>query len=149
MSYSPGDTLLDKYRIEAMIGQGAFGDVYRVMHINLKVPRAVKVLRRDAPGMGSTLYNNAQQRFLLEGQLGARLNSPLPNPHLLQVYDFIIREDVLLLEMEYAAEAACLTVSRNQNRPKPLSRSMKPCKSPRKLLRDWRRYTNRTLSIVT
>ena len=98
MSYSPSDILFDKYRIEALIGQGAFGDVYRVTHLALRVTRAVKILRRDAPGMGSTLYNNAQQRFMLEGQLGARLK----NPYLLQIYDFIIREDVLLLEMEYA-----------------------------------------------
>ena len=103
MTYSAGTILLDKYRIEALIGQGAFGDVYRVRHATLNVLRAIKVLRHDDLGIGSTIYTNVQQRFQLEGQLGAQLNTPVPNPHLLQVYDFIIREDLLILEMEYAA----------------------------------------------
>ena len=103
MTYQPGDQLLDKYRIEARIGQGAFGDVYRVLHTSLKVTRALKVLRRDAPGIGSTQYTNAQERFQLEAQLGARLNSPNANPNLLQVYDFHSSEDLIVLEMEYAS----------------------------------------------
>jgi serine/threonine-protein kinase len=103
MPYAPGDTLLDQYKIEALIGQGSFGDVYRVTHQTLRVHRAIKVLRRDAPGIGSTIYQNTQQRFQLEAQLGARLHIPTPNPHLLQVQNFIIREDLLVLEMEYAA----------------------------------------------
>ena len=99
MPYAPGEILLEKYRIEALIGKGAFGDVYRVRHKTLDVLRAVKVLRHDAPGVGSADYEMAQLRFQLEGRLGAKLNN---KPHLLQVYDFIIREDLLVLEMEYA-----------------------------------------------
>jgi serine/threonine protein kinase len=37
MPYQPGDILLDKYRIEALLGHGAFGEVYRVMRISLNV----------------------------------------------------------------------------------------------------------------
>jgi serine/threonine-protein kinase len=99
MPYTPGDTLLDKYKIEALIGQGAFGDVYRVTHIALRSPRAIKLLRRDASGTGSTLYKDTQQRFQLEAQLGARLQTP----HLLQVHDLTLGEDLLILEMEYAS----------------------------------------------
>jgi eukaryotic-like serine/threonine-protein kinase len=54
MTYTPGEILLEKYRVEALIGQGAFGEVYRVTHLSLNVPRALKVLRRDTPGVGST-----------------------------------------------------------------------------------------------
>ena len=36
MSFQSGEILFDKYRIESLIGQGAFGEVYRVTHINLK-----------------------------------------------------------------------------------------------------------------
>ena len=52
MPYQPGEIILEKYRIEALIGQGAFGEVYRVTHLGLHVPRALKILRRDAPGIG-------------------------------------------------------------------------------------------------
>ena len=34
-SYSPGDTLLDKYIIQSLLGQGAFGEVYLVTHLML------------------------------------------------------------------------------------------------------------------
>ena len=70
MSYHSGDLLLNKYRIESLIGQGAFGEVYLATHLGLKQPRALKILRRDAPGVGSTEYNDCQARF----QLGAKLD---------------------------------------------------------------------------
>jgi eukaryotic-like serine/threonine-protein kinase len=103
MPYQSGEILLDKYRIEALIGQGAFGEVYRVTHISLNVPRAVKILRRDAPGVGSTEYDDCKRRFLFEAQLGARLHMPTPQPHLLQVFNYEERGDILLLEMEDAS----------------------------------------------
>ena len=102
MTYQPGDTILNTYRIEERIGEGSFGEVYRVTHLGLKVGRAIKILKRDAPGLGSTQYADFQQRFQLEAQLGARLNSPTPHPNLLQVHHFHQGDDLLFLEMEYA-----------------------------------------------
>jgi formylglycine-generating enzyme required for sulfatase activity/tRNA A-37 threonylcarbamoyl transferase component Bud32 len=103
MTYQPGDKLIEKYRIERLLGQGAFGEVYLVTHLALGVPRAIKVLRRDAPGMGSSDYQDVESRFRLEAQLGARLNSPLQHPNLLQIYDLRLADDQLMLEMEYAS----------------------------------------------
>jgi serine/threonine protein kinase len=101
--YQPGQEILNhKYRIERLIGQGAFGEVYLVTHLGLNVRRAVKVLRRDAPGIGSTDFDHVRTRFQLEAQLGARLNTPSPNPHLLQVFNFEQKDGLLVLEMEYA-----------------------------------------------
>jgi formylglycine-generating enzyme required for sulfatase activity/tRNA A-37 threonylcarbamoyl transferase component Bud32 len=124
MPYQPGEILLDKYRVESLLGQGAFGEVYLVMHQALKVQRAVKVLRADAPGVGSTIYNDVQQRFQLEAQLGARLNQPAPNPHLLQVHDLCVRSDILLLEMEYAAGGSLaekMQRAQDENRALPMA----------------------------
>ena len=77
MTYAPGDLILDKYRIEKTLGQGAFGEVYLVTHKNLGVLRALKVLRRDAPGVGSYDYNEAQTRFQLEAPRGMSAQAEL------------------------------------------------------------------------
>ena len=103
MPLQPGDILLNKYRIEALLGQGAFAEVYRVTHLGLDVPRALKVLRRDALGVGSTEFNEFMDRFRLEAQIGAKLNTPTPYPNLLQVHNFEATGDQLVLEMEYAS----------------------------------------------
>jgi len=63
MPFQPGNILLGKYRIEALIGQGAFAEVYRATHLALDTPRALKVLRRNAPGLGTTDYDNLRLRF--------------------------------------------------------------------------------------
>ena len=63
MTYQLGEILLEKYRVVALIGSGAFGDVYRVHHISLGVARALKVLRRNDPGGGSSDYNESRQCF--------------------------------------------------------------------------------------
>ncbi len=55
MTLSPGDILPGgKYRIEGTIGQEAFGQAYKAWDTTLNRPVAVKELRRDTPGMGST-----------------------------------------------------------------------------------------------
>jgi hypothetical protein len=53
--------------------------------------------------VGSTEYDDCKLRFLFEAQLGARLNTPTPQPHLQQVFNYDEKGDILLLEMEYAS----------------------------------------------
>ena len=108
MPYQPGDILYGKYRIESLLGAGAFGDVYRVTHLELNVLRALKIMRHDAPGIGSSDFNNCTARFKFEAQLGAKLNTPTPHPNLLQVHDFKADGDLLVLEMEYASGGSLL-----------------------------------------
>ena len=95
--YKPGNILLNKYRIEKLIGEGAFAEVYLATHIELNVPRALKILRKEAPGVGSTEFEDFQERFKLEVQLGARIN----HPNVVQVHDFEREGDTLILVMEY------------------------------------------------
>ena len=97
-TYTPNTTLLDRYRIERFIGKGAFAEVYLVMHLALNKRYALKILDKDA-GLGSTLYADYVQRFRLEAQLGAALDSP----YIIRVYDFEQEGDLLILRMEYAA----------------------------------------------
>jgi len=98
MLYRPGDLLLNRYRVEAFVGQGAFGEVYHVTHELTHAARAIKVLRRDMPGVGSEDYRKAKERFTFEAALGMRLD----HPHVIKVYEFEEREGELFLIMEYA-----------------------------------------------
>ena len=100
MPYQPGDILFDKYRIapDGLIGHGSFGDVYRVTHQRLNVPRAIKLLRHDAPGIGSVDYRRASERFLLEAHVGALIQ----HPNVIKVYEFEETAAELGLVMEYA-----------------------------------------------
>jgi len=81
MPYQQGDILLDKYRIESLLGQGAFGEVYKVTYLPLLQLRALKVLRRQAAGISQEEFTEAQMRFRNEALLGAQLNSSNPDPH--------------------------------------------------------------------
>jgi serine/threonine protein kinase len=68
----PGTVLDDTYRLDAKIGEGGFGAVFRATHLGLDRPVAVKVLRptsaSDAPG--------ALARFKLEGIAACRVVHP-------------------------------------------------------------------------
>ena len=102
MPYQTADILLNKYRLETLIGQGAFAEVYLATHLALQSPRALKVMRRNAPGVGSADYGRCRDRFQLEAQLSAQLHHPTLQPGLLLIYDFEQAEDSLVLVMEYA-----------------------------------------------
>lgn len=98
MQLQPGQTILGgKYRVERLLGRGAFGEVYLATHLELNVPRAVKVLHRDTPGVGSTEFGAYRGRFQLEAQVGARLD----HRHVVRVYDFEEADGALYLVMAY------------------------------------------------
>ena len=45
-----GEILLDKYRVDAVLGSGGMGVVVRATHLGLGEPVAIKMLRPDASG---------------------------------------------------------------------------------------------------
>jgi len=63
-----GATLESKYRIDALVGEGGFGFVYRGTHLRLGKPVAVKFLRPDIAGDGDR-RSKLLRRFETEGRL--------------------------------------------------------------------------------
>src|SRR5438105_4603387 len=68
---------LGPYRIEARLGEGGMGVVYRALDTKLNRPVAVKFLSDDLADTG------ARRRFQREAQMASSLN----HPHILTVYD--------------------------------------------------------------
>jgi eukaryotic-like serine/threonine-protein kinase len=90
-----GQVLDERYRIDAIIGQGGMGVVYRATHIHIDTEYAVKVLNPE-------LVSNqtAIERFRLEAKAAGRIR----HPNAVQVTDFgITPEGVVYLVMELLA----------------------------------------------
>ena len=80
----PGDTLVDRYQIVDMIGEGGMGVVYEAMHLRLGTEVAIKMLREDA------LQNREiVERFDREARAAAQLTSP----HVARILDVDTRSD--------------------------------------------------------
>ncbi len=66
-----GRRIGDKYLIEARLGSGGMGAVYRAHHFGLKQPVAIKICHLDA-----SAHPAAVQRFLREAEVCASLSHP-------------------------------------------------------------------------
>jgi serine/threonine-protein kinase len=92
LSLREGRLVGDRYSLEALIGRGGMGEVWRARHVALKTPVAIKFLR-GAP----TPSERAKQRFLTEAQVTANLRTR----HAVQVFDFgVLDEGLPYLVME-------------------------------------------------
>ncbi len=85
-----GHKLLNRYEIEAVIGEGSTATVYRARDLRLGRIVAVKVL---SPYVGEA----ARQRFQREAQSAARLN----HPAIMVIYDQAEEDDLHFLVVEY------------------------------------------------
>ena len=100
--WKSGDVVLDgKFRVESLIGEGEFTQVYHVFSLTNEEDRALKVTARNAPGLTKAILDHYRDRFRLDVQLGAKLNRQ-DHPSILKVYDFLEQDGQLVLEMEYA-----------------------------------------------
>ncbi|MBX7223337.1 MAG: protein kinase [Blastocatellia bacterium] len=89
----PETVLEGKYRLEAKIGAGGFGAVFRATHLALNRPVAVKIFR-PASGEDS---RKSLERFRLEGVSACRVN----HPNAVQVLDSgVSSEGIAYLVME-------------------------------------------------
>ena len=81
---SAGTLLGGKYRLEALIGRGGMGSVWRAQHLGLHAPVAVKLLNVEAVTSSSEMLN----RFHREARAAAAIRSP----HVVQILDHGIDE---------------------------------------------------------
>ncbi|MEZ4432789.1 MAG: serine/threonine-protein kinase [bacterium] len=87
-----GTTLGGKYRLDELLGAGAFGAVFRGWHLRLDLPVAVKVAFRVEGAFG--------KRFRREARTLMRLH----HPHIVRVYDYDREPDGLsYLVQEFVA----------------------------------------------
>ena len=74
-----GQVLDGRYRIEAVIGEGGMGLVYKAVHAALRKPLAVKVLRPEV-----TKNEQIVARFKQEAQSASQIG----NQHIIDISDF-------------------------------------------------------------
>src|SRR5215813_4796742 len=91
--FRPGAVLLEKYRVEGVLGQGGMGVVLRVTHLHLGEELAIKVLLPE----GAT-SPEVSARFLREAQSAVRLRGE----HVARVSDVgVLPEGLPFMVMEY------------------------------------------------
>jgi serine/threonine protein kinase len=87
--------ILDKYRIEALIGTGGFGIVYRARHVLLDRPVALKLLRPEV--MAS--HPGGQDALIREARMAARID----HPNVVRVLDATRAGDLCYVVMDDVA----------------------------------------------
>ena len=86
---------LGHYRIEAKLGEGGMGVVYRALDTHLDRPVAIKLLRPDA-----TSSPERKRRFVQEAKAASALN----HPNIVHIYDISSSEDGTdFIAMEFVA----------------------------------------------
>ncbi len=88
-----GSTIEGKFSIDAQLGRGAMGTVYRATQLNLERPVAIKIMRSD-------ILSNpvAIERFKREALAIARLK----HPRIVAIYDYGVAPEVgAYIVMEY------------------------------------------------
>jgi len=95
----PGTLILGRYQILRKIGQGGFAEVYLALHQQQQTLLALKVIRRDAPGMGERVFRESRERFEIEARLGEKLN----HPHIVRAFDFGREGEQYFLASDFAS----------------------------------------------
>ncbi|MCA9605560.1 MAG: serine/threonine protein kinase, partial [Myxococcales bacterium] len=95
-----GTVVAGRYRIDAELGRGGMGIVYRAAQLPLERPVAVKVLRKEL-----ALDERARMRFERE----ARVASALAHPAAVTIHDFGEHEGAAFLVMELLEGATLAT----------------------------------------
>lgn len=92
MELVPGTVLAGRFRIEALLGIGGMGVVYRAHDQTLGVPVAVKLLRPEV-----AMRPDALERFRQELLLARQVSSP----HVVRIHDLAQHDGHWLISMDY------------------------------------------------
>lgn len=118
-----GTVLQDRYRIDAELGRGGMGVVYRAYDLTLD--RAVAIKALSAPEIGST----GQRRLVDEARSAARLN----HPNVVGVYDVQEAEGLVFIVMElltgqlpFTGDNPVLVLGQHLHAPVPPLRQLNP-----------------------
>src|SRR5262245_5930017 len=88
-----GTTLDDLYYVEALLGRGGMGAVYRARHVLLGDRVAIKTIRPELSDSAERL-----RRFVREGQAGRRFR----HPNAVAIYDLrTTRDGLTFMVQEY------------------------------------------------
>ncbi len=98
------------YRIEAVIGRGGVGTVYRAVQLTLQRDVALKLLTAEQSADGSF-----RQMFLDESILAASLD----HPHIVPVYDAGEVQEILYMAMRYVPGSDLQGMIRREGRLSP------------------------------
>src|SRR5262245_42761486 len=83
---------LSHYRLDAKLGEGGMGVVYKALDTRLDRPVAIKVLPAD-----TVAQPDRKRRFVLEAKSASALN----HPGIVHVYDIGIADGLDFIAMEY------------------------------------------------
>jgi hypothetical protein len=100
--------MLGNYRIEALLGSGGMGEVYRATHVRLNRPAAIKILHAHLAADPSF-----QARFVREAQAAAALR----HPNIVEVFDFGEQAGRAYLVMELVPDGSLRTLLRRAAQP--------------------------------
>jgi serine/threonine protein kinase/class 3 adenylate cyclase len=84
------------YKLEAKIGEGGMGVVYRALDTDLDRPVAIKLVHASTVGTGSE-SDESVARFLREAKAASRLQ----HPAIMTIYKFGVEEHTRYLAMEF------------------------------------------------
>jgi tRNA A-37 threonylcarbamoyl transferase component Bud32 len=85
---------IEQYRLDAVLGEGGMGAVYRAYDVHLHRDVALKVMH---PSLASR--QEFQQRFMQEARAAARLD----HPSIVKIFDFGMTQSALYMVMEFVA----------------------------------------------
>ena len=105
MELAPGESLINRYRVIRLLGQGGMGAVYYAHDPVLNRYVAIKQLQPD-PITGEMAAEQVRKQFLREAQSLAALH----HPNLPRVTDYFIQDDLHYLVMDYIEGQSLLEI---------------------------------------